>query len=61
MEHNACATFCMRTEPGEVRRGPKFVVLKKDPHAKVAPLRNEEGVKFSVFLVCIHSVEITEI
>ncbi len=33
----------------------------KDPHAMLAPIRNEEGVKFSVFLVCIHSVEITEI
>ena len=33
----------------------------KDPHAMLAPIRNDEVVKFPVFLVCIHSVEITQI
>ena len=48
-------------------RGVKRVVYAaavatlKDPHAMLAPIRNDEGVKFPVFLVCIHSVEITEI
>ena len=43
------------------RTGAVAVAMWPCKGRKAAPIRNEKGVKFPGFLVCIHSVEITEI